>query len=733
MGNNSSASIDEVPCSSLKDFQEKETPRKMTMHILSDNREDCISFVEHLINEKFPKDSDELKEENIKTKINLYSFMNYKIYTSPDSIMNNIKSISSFICKFPKSTMNFSEVILILNNDKINEQIKIIKNEIKNDEISFNEKYFIPFILILSPSDLDLRGLYPSKTFQYKIGLKDILSYKEQKYTNEKDKNENNAIEKNKKVEEISEFLKRIHIFFSYYNELGDIFSFKNSEGEKIKINIEEISDNPAYINVLLLGRSGSGKSTLLNLILDEKKSIEGGTGLSTTSKNLISYRKNKVPIKFFDVKGIENQETVDNYLKILAEHNLNSDYTKDPINAIFYCIKYKTDTVMEQMEISLFEKLIEFNIPILFLITKTPYNPNDNCRNKVKISRKTEREKIQNVIKSLIRDSFGKKNKANEAEDFINNYVKFYFINLRRIASQDIPPFGIDEVLSFFSKSVPKEDWEKLEISCFKNEEENCKKLCEKNPFLRFYSDFDKLNVRNKNIALEFLKGLKAGAFFSGWVPGLDIGMEYFYRYKFKEKLKHLYGFDLEKAEKFVVIPQKDDIKDNQKDNDSDNSETVSTLTEEDFDKREANVKLEESKIDIKVEEEINNKGRNASSIIRGGFEIGGVVIKSLPTAAVETTAVVARGALSTTLKAASWALLPVTCIAFGTWSCVNVHKDCIKMLDIFDQAFTPLKFETLNAYIQSYKSAISYLEGIGKKIIQDDLKEIEEEEEDE
>ena len=46
MGNNSSASIDEFPCSSLKDFQEKETPRKMTMHILSDNREDCISFVE---------------------------------------------------------------------------------------------------------------------------------------------------------------------------------------------------------------------------------------------------------------------------------------------------------------------------------------------------------------------------------------------------------------------------------------------------------------------------------------------------------------------------------------------------------------------------------------------------------------------------------------------------------------------------------------------------------------
>ena len=41
---------------------------------------------------------------------------------------------------------------------------------------------------------------------------------------------------------------------------------------------------------------------------------------------------------------------------------------------------------------------------------------------------------------------------------------------------------------------------------------------------------------------------------------------------------------------------------------------------------------------------------------------------------------------------------------------------------MDIFEQAFTPLRFETLYAYIKSFRTAIKYLEFIGKKIIQDE-----------
>ena len=38
---NSFSSLDECKCMSLKDFQE-ETPRKMTIHILSNKKADCI-------------------------------------------------------------------------------------------------------------------------------------------------------------------------------------------------------------------------------------------------------------------------------------------------------------------------------------------------------------------------------------------------------------------------------------------------------------------------------------------------------------------------------------------------------------------------------------------------------------------------------------------------------------------------------------------------------------------
>ena len=64
----------------LKENQfDKETPRKMTLHILSDKEKDCISLVEFLTKEKFPN-SKELLEKNIKNKVSLYSYMNYKIY-----------------------------------------------------------------------------------------------------------------------------------------------------------------------------------------------------------------------------------------------------------------------------------------------------------------------------------------------------------------------------------------------------------------------------------------------------------------------------------------------------------------------------------------------------------------------------------------------------------------------------------------------------------------------------
>ena len=71
----------------------------------------------------------------------------------------------------------------------------------------------------------------------------------------------------------------------------------------------------------------------------------------------------------------------------------------------------------------------------------------------------------------------------------------------------------------------------------CNEKIEAECKKACKNNPLLKIYSEFDEIKKRNKNKANKYLDGLRCGAFFSGIVPGLDIGMEYYYRYIFKRK----------------------------------------------------------------------------------------------------------------------------------------------------------------------------------------------------
>ncbi len=44
-----------------------------------------------------------------------------------------------------------------------------------------------------------------------------------------------------------------------------------------------------------------------------KKKSFEGGIGNSTTSKDIQVYKKSGIPLRFYDVKGIENEQTVKN------------------------------------------------------------------------------------------------------------------------------------------------------------------------------------------------------------------------------------------------------------------------------------------------------------------------------------------------------------------------------------------------------------------------------------
>jgi len=120
---------------------------------------------------------------------------------------------------------------------------------------------------------------------------------------------------------------------------------------KEIPINNEDNNKFPVFINILLLGETGSGKSTLINLLLEEKKSLEGGHGRSTTSKNILVYKKSNLAIRFYDVKGIEDEATFKNYIKILKELNGNEHISPDGLNAIFYLKSYGEATVVKDYD----------------------------------------------------------------------------------------------------------------------------------------------------------------------------------------------------------------------------------------------------------------------------------------------------------------------------------------------------------------------------------------------
>ena len=104
----------------------------------------------------------------------------------------------------------------------------------------------------------------------------------------------------------------------SYYNELGDSFSFpqtklKEPTTKDVSIKKGIISNdlnlyNKSYsstINILLAGQPGVGKSSFINMILGEKRCKEG-KGKPVTSK-IVKYLHQKYPITLYDTPIFES------------------------------------------------------------------------------------------------------------------------------------------------------------------------------------------------------------------------------------------------------------------------------------------------------------------------------------------------------------------------------------------------------------------------------------------
>ena len=133
--------------------------------------------------------------------------------------------------------------------------------------------------------------------------------------------------------------------FCGYYHEFGD-FLIKDKSAKY-----------PSKINIAVCGRAGAGKSTLLNVILGEKRCLEGqGQSVSTY---ITSYSHPKYPIKLIDFPGFGDKNNAEKLIKHIKGKNSQLKEIKEKIHIVIYCFKFGERTFLDKEE----DVIIELNI----------------------------------------------------------------------------------------------------------------------------------------------------------------------------------------------------------------------------------------------------------------------------------------------------------------------------------------------------------------------------------
>ncbi len=145
--------------------------------------------------------------------------------------------------------------------------------------------------------------------------------------------------------------------FCGYYHEYGDAL-IKDKFQEKY----------PSKINIGICGRAGAGKSTLLNVILGEKRCLEGqGQSVSTFITN---YSHPEYPINFVDFPGFGDKENAENLIKKINEKKDQLEEIKEKFHIILYCVRFGERTFLDKEEDVIYE-LMKLNIKIIFIFTR--------------------------------------------------------------------------------------------------------------------------------------------------------------------------------------------------------------------------------------------------------------------------------------------------------------------------------------------------------------------------
>ena len=169
----------------------------------------------------------------------------------------------------------------------------------------------------------------------------------------------------------------------SYYNELGDSFSFPQTKLKEpitkdVSIKKGIISNdlnlyNKSYsstINILLAGQPGVGKSSFINMILGEKRCKEG-KGKPVTSK-IVKYLHQKYPITLYDTPGFESEKDVNRVMSLIEEIKRHLLDGKDQIHFILFLINAETSRTLLANDIIFIKKLYELKIDVFFVVTRS-------------------------------------------------------------------------------------------------------------------------------------------------------------------------------------------------------------------------------------------------------------------------------------------------------------------------------------------------------------------------
>ncbi len=144
---------------------------------------------------------------------------------------------------------------------------------------------------------------------------------------------------------------------------------------EKVQGEIKDMKNRSA--NIIIAGKTGAGKSTLINAVFGEKLAATGSGAPVTQNMKLLS--KQGIPIKIYDTKGLELEQSVQESIKReindIIRQKLIDGNENEYIHMIWYCVNCAGSRI-EPSELewinTLLDKNNSHNVSIILVLTQS-------------------------------------------------------------------------------------------------------------------------------------------------------------------------------------------------------------------------------------------------------------------------------------------------------------------------------------------------------------------------